>query len=223
VPNRPWVVPLHEWSVRRRRNIIIERRYTEGNIERAPQVAAELVRLNVDVIVAVAPPNVRAAQRATSSIPIVMLAVSDPVGMGFVSSLARPGGNITSVTSAIPDGFMGKWLQLIKEALPNAARIGLLVDPANPLNYATANAEQLTAAARMLNVELHRLEIRSADDIEYGVVVNLRAAKVLGLTIPPSLTIRADEVIKSSSGAGRQLRSVRGPTHCIEPDDRDRP
>ena len=152
-----------------------------------------------------------------------MLAVSDPVGMGFVSSLARPGGNITGVTSAIPDGFMGKWLQLIKEALPNAARIGLLVNPANPLNYATANAEQLTAAARMLNVELHRLEIRSADDIEYGVVVNLRAAKVLGLTIPPSLTIRADEVIKSSSGAGRQLRSVRGPTHCIEPDDRDRP
>ena len=76
--------------MRRRRNIIIERRYTEGNIERAPQLAAELVRLNVDVIVAVAPPNVRAAQRATSSIPIVMLAVSDPVGMGFVSSLADP-------------------------------------------------------------------------------------------------------------------------------------
>ena len=72
-------------------NVIVERRYIEGNIERAPQLAAELVRLNVDVIVASAPPNVRAAQRATSSIPIVMFAVSDPVGMGFVESLSRPG------------------------------------------------------------------------------------------------------------------------------------
>ena len=124
-------------------NIIIERRYTEGNIERAPQLAAELVRLNVDVIVAAAPPNVRAAQRATSSIPVVMFAVSDPVGMGFVESLARPGGNITGVTSAIPEGFMAKSLQLIKEAIPNTARVGLLVNSANPLNYATASAQPI--------------------------------------------------------------------------------
>lgn len=267
-------------------NVIIERRFIEGNIERAPQLAAELVRLNVDVIVAAAPPNVRAVQQATSSIPVVMVAVSDPVGMGFVASLARPGGNITGVTSAIPEGFMAKSLQLIKEALPNTARVGLLVNTANPLNYATASAEQLATAAQMLKIELHRLEIRSADDIEttmtagnlrgldavfvvgdpltfryrkrihelaalqkvptfvptpeyveglalmaygpslrdasrqaaayvdkilkgaraaelpierpreYRLVVNLRAAKALGLTIPPSLVMRADEVIQ---------------------------
>lgn len=267
-------------------NVIIERRYTEGNVERAPKLAAELVRLNVDVIVAAAPPNVRAVQQATSSIPIVMFAVSDPVGMGFVASLARPGGNITGVTSAIPEGFMAKSLQLIKEALPNTVRVGLLVNTANPLNYATASAEQLATAAQMLKIELHRLEIRSADDIEttmtagnlrgldavfvvgdpltfryrrrihelaalqkvptfvptpeyveglalmaygpslldasrqaavyvdkilkgaraaelaierpreYRLVVNLRAAKALGLTIPPSLMMRADEVIQ---------------------------
>jgi putative ABC transport system substrate-binding protein len=267
-------------------NVIIERRYTEGNVERAPQLAAELVRLNVDVIVAAAPPNVRALKRATSSIPVVMFAVSDPVGMGFVESLARPGGNITGVTSSIPEGFMAKSLQLIKEALPNTARVGLLVNTANPLNYATASAEQLATAAQMLKIELHRLEIRSADDIgttmtagnlrgldavfvvgdpltfryrrrihelaalqkvptfvpapeyveglalmaygpslldasrqaavyvdkilkgaraaelpierprEYRLVVNLRAAKALGLTIPPSLMVRADEVIQ---------------------------
>jgi len=105
-------------------NVIIERRYTEGDVERAPELAADLVRLNVDVIVAVAPPNVRAAQRATSSIPIVMFAVSDPVGMGFVASLAKPGGNITGVTSAIPEGFFAKQLQLIKEAIPNARTLG---------------------------------------------------------------------------------------------------
>ena len=267
-------------------NVIIERRFIAGNIERAPQLAAELVRLDVDVIVAAAPPNVRAVQQATSSIPVVMVAVSDPVGMGFVASLARPGGNITGVTSAIPEGFMAKSLQLIKEALPNTARVGLLVNTANPLNYATASAEQLATAAQMLKIELLRLEIRSADDIEttmtagnlrgldavfvvgdpltfryrkrihelaalqkvptfvptpeyveglalmaygpslrdasrqaaayvdkilkgaraaelpierpreYRLVVNLRAAKALGLTIPPSLVMRADEVIQ---------------------------
>jgi putative ABC transport system substrate-binding protein len=267
-------------------NVIIERRYTEGNIERAPQLAVELVRLNVDVIVAAAPPNVRAVQQATSSIPVVMFAVSDPVAMGFAASLARPGGNITGVTSAIPEGFMAKSLQLIKEALPSTARVGLLVNAANPLNYATASAEQMATAAQTLKIELHRLEIRSGDDIEttmtagnlrgldavfvvgdpltfryrkrihelaalqkvptfvptpeyveglalmaygpslrdagrqaavyvdkilkgaraaelpierpreYRLVVNLRVAKALGLTIPPSLTMRADEVIQ---------------------------
>jgi putative ABC transport system substrate-binding protein len=112
-------------------NIIIERRYTEGDLERAPGLAAELVRLNVDVIVASAPPNVRAAQRATSTTPVVMLAVSDPVGMGFVASLARPGGNITGLASNIPEGFMAKQLQLIKETIPTAARVGLLFNAAN--------------------------------------------------------------------------------------------
>jgi len=171
-------------------NVIIERRYTEGHIERAPQLAAELVRLNVDVIVAVAPPNVRAAQRASSSIPIVMVAVSDPVGMGFVESLARPGGNITGVASAIPEGFMAKSLQLIKEAIPNTARVGLLVNVANPLNYATANAQQLAAAAQTLKIELHQLEIRSADDIETTLTAgNLRGLDAVYVVGDP-LTFR---------------------------------
>jgi putative tryptophan/tyrosine transport system substrate-binding protein len=159
------------------RNVIIEWRYTEGNIERAPELAAELVRLKPDVIVASAPPVVRAVQQATSSIPIVMTAVSDPVGMGFVASLARPGGNITGVTSAIPEGFMGKTLQLIKETIPKASRVGLLFNPANPLNYATARARELAAASQTLKIQLQHLEIRSADDIEK----TLTAANLEGL------------------------------------------
>jgi putative ABC transport system substrate-binding protein len=146
-------------------NVIIERRYLQGDVARAPQMAAELVRLNVDVIVASTPPNVRAAQTATSSIPIVMTAVSDPVAMGFVASLARPGGNITGVTSAIPEGFITKQLQLIKEAIPTATRVGLLFNEANPLNYAAANSNQLADAARALNIELYPLAITSGDDI----------------------------------------------------------
>ena len=282
----PLAEGLHALGWKEGQNLIIERRHTEGNIEHAPQLAAELIRLNVDVVVASAPPNVRAVQQATSSIPIVMFAVSDPVGMGFVTSLARPGGNITGLTSAIPEGFMAKSLQLIKETLPNTRRVGLLVNVGNPVNYATASAEQLRAAAETLSIELHRLDIRNADDIEttmtagnlrgldavfvvgdpltyrfrkrihelatlqkvptfvpspeyveglaliaygpslrdaarqaavyvdkilkgaraadlpieqpreYRFVVNLRAAKALGLTIPSSLTMRADEVIQ---------------------------
>jgi putative ABC transport system substrate-binding protein len=268
------------------RNVSIEWRYAEGNIARAPELAAELVDLKLDVIVASGPPNLRAVQRATSSIPVVMTAVSDPVGMGFVASLARPGGNITGVTSAIPEGFMGKTLQLIKEAIPNTSRVGLLFNAVNPLNYATANARELATAAQTLKIHLHHLEIRSADDIEktltaanldrlqavcvvgdpltfqhrkrihelairhkvptfvptpeyveglallaygpslrdmnrqaavyvdkilkgsraadlpveqptrYQLVINLKTAKVLGLTIPPSLLGRAEEIIQ---------------------------
>ena len=148
------------------RNILIEWRFTEGNIERAPELATELVGLKPDVIVAVSPPMVRAVQRATSAIPVVMAAVSDPVGMGFVASLARPAGNITGVTSAIPEGFNGKRLQLIKEAIPNTSHVGLLFNAANPLNYATANTRELTVAAQALKIQLHHLEIRTADDIE---------------------------------------------------------
>jgi ABC-type uncharacterized transport system substrate-binding protein len=158
-------------------NVIVERRYTEGNVERAPALAAELVRLKVDVIVAAAPPNVRAAQMATSSIPIVMVGVSNPVAMGFVASLARPGGNITGVTSAIPGEFFAKQLQLIKEAIPTATRVGLLFNGANPMNYKTARAGEFAAAARELKIQLRDLEITSAGEIER----TMTAANVRGL------------------------------------------
>ena len=171
-------------------NIIIERRYAEGDVERAPRLAAELVRLNVDVIVASAPPNVQAAQKATSTIPIVMHAVSDPVGMGFVASLAQPGGNITGVASAIPEGFMGKQLQLIKETIPTAARVGLLFNAANPLNYRTTSANQLAAAAQELKIQVRDLPIRSGDDIESTMTAaNLRGIDAVFVVGDP-LTFR---------------------------------
>jgi putative ABC transport system substrate-binding protein len=147
-------------------NLLIEWRYTEGNIERAPELAADLVRLKPDVIVAASPPVVRAVQRATSSIPIVMVAVSDPVGMGFVTSLRQPGGNITGLSSAIPGGFMSKILQLIKEAIPNASRVGLLYNEGNPVNYATASSSELAVASQALNLQLQYLAVRNAEDIE---------------------------------------------------------
>jgi putative ABC transport system substrate-binding protein len=151
------------------RNLAMEWRWMAGNVDQARGFAAELVRLTPDVIVAVSPPAVRAVQQATSTIPVVMLAVADPVGMGFVASLARPGGNVTGVSSSVPEGFVGKQLELVKEALPKASRVGLLLNAANPLNYAAAFSGQLAAAAQALKLELTRLEIRAADDIERAI------------------------------------------------------
>jgi putative ABC transport system substrate-binding protein len=156
-------------------NLVIEQRYLEGNVERAAPLAAELVNLKPQVIVAASPPAVRAVQRATSSIPVVMFAVADPVGMGFVASLARPGGNITGLTSAIPEGFMGKQLELIREAIPGSSRIGLLLNAANPLNYAAAFVSELAAAAQALKLDLMHLEIRDANNIETALTAAKRA------------------------------------------------
>jgi putative ABC transport system substrate-binding protein len=171
-------------------NVVIEWRYTEGDIARAPQLAAELVRLSPAVIVAVSPPVVQAVQRATSTIPVVMFAVSDPVGMGFVASLARPGGNITGLTSAIPEGFMGKQMELIKETIPAASHVGVLFNAGNPLNYAAANSRQLTVAAHALNIQLVPLEIHSAVDIEKTMTAASLARTQAVFVVGDPLTFR---------------------------------
>jgi len=105
-------------------NVAIEYRYTEGKEERLPELAAELVRLQVDVIVARSAPAVQAAKHATRTIPIVMATGGhDPVEAGFVASLARPGGNVTGVSMGVGDQFAGKWVQLLKEAVPQVSRV----------------------------------------------------------------------------------------------------
>ncbi len=265
------------------RNITIEFRSSDGKYERLPELAAELVRLKVDVIVAPAGQNVVAAQRATRTIPIVMSGLTDPVESGLVASLARPGGNVTGL-SGFSTEIVGKQLELLKEMAPKVSRVAILWNPANqshPLLLREAEA-----AARLLRVQLQTLEVRGPDDFEtafaavtreragallvaadgmfllhrariadlaaktrlpamYGLreyvdagglvvygpslrenfrraatyvdkilkgakpadlpveqptkfelVINLKTAKALGLTIPPSLLLRADELIK---------------------------
>jgi putative ABC transport system substrate-binding protein len=113
------------------RNVIIEYRSADGRTERFPELAAELVRLNVSVIVVTGEPMIIAARQATTTIPIVMAAVGDPVGRGFVASLARPGGNITGVSNLAVE-MTGKWLELLKEAVPQATKVAALRNPANP-------------------------------------------------------------------------------------------
>ena len=265
------------------RNLIIEYRWATHKEERLPELAAELVRLKVEVIVTHATPPIEAAKRATSTIPIVMATAADPVGSGLVASLARPGGNVTGLTALSTD-LAGKRLQLARELVPKAARVAVLAHPGT--SATRLFLEQMRAAAQQMGVQLivqevkesgdlpgaftamqreraqalivqvtpfsadnakriielaaqHRLpamyDVRSFVDaggfVSYGpslpemfrraafyvdrilkgakpadlpveqptkfeLVINLKTAKALGLTIPPSLLGRADEVIQ---------------------------
>ena len=265
--------------------ILVDRKAAEMQNERLPQLAADLVRSKPDLIVAIAPQPARAAKNATSEIPIVMLYVADPVGVGLAQSLARPGGNLTGVATLVPGAYTSKNLQLLRELLPTARRIAALVNPKNevasrslalegapaaaqlgfdvdtievsdvadlPAGVAAAKKQgadalfvlgdplfhsppnrlpDLAAAARLPALYLPRALVESGglmsyspdfDEIArrgahfvdrilrgaapadlpieqpttYQLVINLKTAKTLGLTIPPTLLARADEVIE---------------------------
>ena len=144
-------------------NIVIETRVALGRRDRLPQLAAELVRLNVDVLVAVRTVGGLAAKGATNTIPIVVIGAADPVGSGLVASLARPGGNITGL-SAISEELYGKRLELLKEAFPKISRVAVFWNPADRLHR--GYVKHLEAAAQTLGVDLELLEVQHPSDIE---------------------------------------------------------
>jgi putative tryptophan/tyrosine transport system substrate-binding protein len=145
------------------KNVAFERRYAENRLEQLPELAAELVRLNVDVIVALGTLGPLMAKRATSTIPIVMTAAGDPLGSGLVASLARPGGNVTGMSLMAPD-LGGKRLELLRELLPRLARVAVLWNAANP--YPALVFKETQAAGRTLGIEVQSLEVRSPDDFD---------------------------------------------------------
>ena len=259
-------------------SILIEWRAAEGRPERATALAMELVQLKVDVIVANLTPAVQAAKNATSTIPIVMASAGDPVGTGFVASLARPGGNITGMTG-ISAELSGKRVELIRELVPGLTRVGLLVNASNP--FVRSLIDETQVAAKRTGMQLHVIDVRRSQDVDaelsgltkqhvgaviidaalipwraaelalqhrlpsisnqrsfvesgglifhgaeladvqrraasyvakilkgakpsdlpveqptkFELVINLKAAKALGLTIPPSVLARADQVV----------------------------
>ncbi|HUE87920.1 MAG TPA: ABC transporter substrate-binding protein [Vicinamibacterales bacterium] len=265
-------------------NIVIDWRFADGRFDRLPDLAAELVRLKVQVIVAAPTPAVVTAKNATATIPIVMINVSDPVGLGLVTSLARPGGNATGVSYSVGVENFGKALELLKESIPNIRRVAVLSNPASAARAPLIR--DVGIAARSLGLQLQHLEAQDPNDFDaafatmakerveallvaadsmfiihrarlaelaaenrlpaiYGIrehvdagglmsygpstvanyrraaffvdkilkgaqpgdlpveqptkfelVINLRTAKALGLTMPPSLLLRADEVIE---------------------------
>ncbi len=166
------------------KNFILERRYAEGRVERLPDLAAELVRLKVDLIVAATTPAIQAAKQATRTIPIVMANSFDPVGTGLVASLGRPGGNITGLSTHLQE-LPGKLLQLLKEAVPRVTCVAFLGNPDVPHSALVFRETQV--AARVLGVELQSVEVRGAAEFEsaFSAMTRERAgALILSTRVP---------------------------------------
>jgi ABC-type uncharacterized transport system substrate-binding protein len=172
------------------RNLILEYRFAEGRPERLPSMAAELVRLKVDLLVAPNNPHARAAMQATSTIPIVMYLAGDPVGEGLVSSLARPGGNITGLTLDVTLETWGKRLQFLKDLVPQISRVAVLWNSAFQPN--TSRWKPTQDAARKLGVTLLSAEIREADDLDkaFATMVRGGAEGCLVFGDPATLALR---------------------------------
>src|SRR5882672_5180815 len=141
--------------------IALEVRWDEHHSERWPDLAADLVRLRVDIIIAGSTPAALAAKHATRTIPIVAVGVGDPVGDGLVASLARPGGNITGLSNMAPE-ITGKRLELLKEAVPGLSRVALLLDTGNPRRHVQLHDHEI--ATRELGVQLLPLEVHGPDE-----------------------------------------------------------
>ena len=171
-------------------NIAIEYRYAEGNPDRQPELAAELVRLKVDIIVAAGGGIIQAAKNATKTIPIVMTGGgSDPVEAGLIESLARPGGNITGITN-LTRKLGGKRLELLKEAVPKLARVAVLYDPADPPSVVEVK-EVLPVAARALRLTIQPWEVRGTDDFD-RVFAAMGKQRPDGLYLPSGPLMRAN-------------------------------
>ena len=171
------------------RNLAFERRYTEGRPERVDDLAVELARLKVDAIVATHPAAVFGARRATATIPIIMVHTPDPVQLGLVATLARPGGNITGLTSLSVDLSL-KQLELLKEVVPRASRIAVLWNPDNPWHPVTVKG--LEALQSSLGVRLQIVGVRRADDLDsaFRAITTERVQAVVILTDPLTFAYR---------------------------------
>ena len=145
-------------------NIAIEQRYAEGVTERLPNLATELVRLKVDVILTPGTADTLATKNATTTIPIVMSNVDDPVAFGLIDSLARPGGNITGLSSGAGPGLYGKRLELLKESFPRVSRVAVLWNPDDP--GSVINVRGMEAPARSLSLKLQSVEMRDPNDLQ---------------------------------------------------------
>jgi putative ABC transport system substrate-binding protein len=164
---KPFRDGFRELGYEEGRNIEIVFRWAQGNYARFPALIAELLAAKVDVLVTAGTPATMAVKKATSTVPLVMVAVGDPVGTGIVPSLARPGGNITGLSSIAPD-LEGKRLQLLREVVPHLDRVAFFLNPANPFH--TVSMRQALAAAKALKIKLQPYEVRKTEDLDAAFV-----------------------------------------------------
>jgi putative tryptophan/tyrosine transport system substrate-binding protein len=173
------------------KNINVEYRYAEGKLDRLPALAAELVRLKVDVIVTAVSSSTRSAKEATNTIPIVMAQDTDPVGSGFVASLSRPGGNITGLSTLHPE-ISGKQVELLKEIVPRLSRVAVIGTSTVPGH--AQRLKEIEAAAGSLTVQLQYLNVQSLNDIEtaFREASKARAGAVLVIGGPVLISHRTE-------------------------------
>jgi putative ABC transport system substrate-binding protein len=171
-------------------NIVIEYRSAEGRFDRLPDLAAQLVRLKVDIIVAVVTQASLAAKNATGTIPIVMLAVGDPVGAGLVASLARPGGNVTG-TSRLAVEIAGKSLEMLKQVVPKLRLVAVIWNPANAV-FQAQMVKETEVAARALGIQLQMFAARDSEEIDraFEAVTRERAAALTVIVDPVFIAYR---------------------------------
>jgi putative ABC transport system substrate-binding protein len=183
LPPKEFLQALHELGYIEGKNIAVEFRAAEGREERLPALAAELVKLNVGVIVAPGTAAAQASKEATKTIPIVYTGGADPVAIGLVASLARPGGNVTGISSLSRE-LTGKRLELLKEAFPKASVVAVLTRGVNPVT--TDLLKDMEAAAKALRLQLQILEVRGPDDFDkaFSAINKERAGALIELPSP---------------------------------------
>ena len=179
-----FVQRLHELGWMEGRNIAIEVRWAEGRSERYAEIAAEFARLNVDVIVTIGTPASLAAKQATSVVPIVFVAASDPVGTGLVASLARPGGNVTGLSNQQAD-LAGKRVELLREVVPALRQLAIMANVDN--SASVLEMREVQTAARTIGLEVAILEVRQAEDIANGFELLKSRADALYVVSDPLL------------------------------------
>ena len=192
-------------------NIAIVYRFAEGDFDRLPDLAAELVRLEVAVIVAAPTPAAVAARNATETIPIVMINVGDPVGLGLIASLARPGGNITGSSFTVGTETFGKALELLRDAVPNLRSVAILSNPANPSHALVT--QDVKVAAQTLGVQIQTLEARGPDEFERAfAAMTKERVEALYVVADVQFVLHAarlaDLAVKSRLPSMHQLRRV---------------
>jgi len=181
---KPFREGFRELGYEEGRNIEIVFRWAEGNYARFPALIAELLAAKVDVLVTAGTPATLAVKKATSTVPLVMVAVGDPVGTGIIPSLAQPGGNITGLSSLAPD-LEGKRLQILREVVPYLSRVAFFLNPSNPFH--SVSMRQALAAAKALKIELQPYEVRKTEDLD-------AAFASIAKKRPDGLLILADRV-----------------------------
>jgi ABC-type uncharacterized transport system substrate-binding protein len=211
----PWIAAfvqrLREFGWVEGRNIVIEYRWAEGRTERYAEIAAEFVRIKVDVIVTHSTAPVVAAKQATAVIPIVFAAVSDPVRTGLVASLARPGGNVTGLANQLSD-TVGKKLEVLREVVPDLRRLAIIANVGNPA--AVLEMGEAQAAARKLGLEVTTPEIRRAEDIAPALDALKDRADALYICPDPLMNTNRTRI--NILAVGARLPTVHGVWEYVE-------